>query len=100
MIFLQQNVNIDNVSYRAALSAGRDYVTQRISRVVLRGMTSAMSSKNGDRAKRDNDNRAQWERPAFRRLVAKYAEGDAGLTDDGNCVGTGAAGLHSCKIPH
>ena len=60
-----------------------------------------MSSNNNDRDDRlafrqDGDDRALWERPAFRRLAANYAE-DGGLSaDDGNCVG--GTGGHSCKI--
>ncbi len=58
-----------------------------------------MSSKNCDQ--QGEDNRALWERPAFRRLVTKYAEGSALLHDEGNpnsgvCAQTGA-GSHSCK---
>ena len=42
------------------------------------------------------DNRALWERPAFRRLVANYAEAGGLAVDDGNCNG-GVDG-HSCKF--
>jgi hypothetical protein len=56
-----------------------------------------MSGKNSDQAKTSNeDNRAVWERPAFRRLAASYAEASPGVTDDGNCVGGGQQ--KSCKI--
>jgi hypothetical protein len=47
-----------------------------------------------DQPKLDADERALWERPAFRRLVANNAEGGTGPLDDGNCVG-GNANNHS-----
>jgi hypothetical protein len=58
-----------------------------------------MSSNNNDRDDRlhsgEVDDRALWERPAFRRLVANYAEAGGLAVDDGNCMG-GQSG-HSCK---
>jgi hypothetical protein len=44
----------------------------------------------------DEDGRAMWERPAFRRLAANYAEHAGPTKDDGNCNG-GDTG-HSCKV--
>jgi hypothetical protein len=61
-----------------------------------------MSSQTRNQLKRDQypgkdqDNRALWERPAFRRLVANYAEGGSSNLDDGNCTGTGSDFHHSC----
>jgi len=40
--------------------------------------------------------RATWERPVLRRLAANGAEGSGQQVDDGNCVGTGSANLHTC----
>src|SRR5436309_3280721 len=48
------------------------------------------------RQEQDQDKRALWERPAFRRLMAKYAEGGTSNLDDGSCVGTGSDFHHSC----
>lgn len=56
-----------------------------------------MSSKNREQLKQDEDNRALWERPAFRRLVTKDAEGSGVLQDEGECE-LGRAGMHSCKF--
>jgi hypothetical protein len=57
----------------------------------------AMSSKDSDRLKQDEDKRALWERPAFRRLEANSAKAGASIGDDGNCVGTGGTPQHhSC----
>ncbi len=47
----------------------------------------SMSSESGDDTKQDEDGRARWERPAFRRLVANLAEQGTGNMDEGNCVG-------------
>ena len=44
-------------------------------------------SESSDDTKRDEDGRARWERPAFRRLVANLAEQGSGNMDEGNCVG-------------
>ena len=44
-------------------------------------------SESSDDTKRDEDGRAPWERPAFRRLVANLAEQGVGFKDEGNCVG-------------
>ena len=44
-------------------------------------------SESSDDTKRDEDGRARWERPAFRRLVANLAEINVGFKDEGNCVG-------------
>jgi hypothetical protein len=49
-----------------------------------------------DHPKPDDDNRALWERPTFRRLAASYAEGGVGPADDGNCQGGGSETHHSC----
>jgi hypothetical protein len=57
-----------------------------------------MSSKNRDQLKQDNDTRALWERPAFRRLAANYAEGGNSNLDDGGCGGSGSDIHHSCKF--
>ena len=59
-----------------------------------------MSRNNGNQKKRDEDNRDVWERPAFRRLAAEYAEGAGAFRSEGvpgggaDCVMDGA---HSCK---
>jgi Chaperone of endosialidase len=55
-----------------------------------------MSSKNRDQLEQDEDNRALWERPTFRRLVTKDAEGNAHLRDEGN-LATGGCECHSAK---
>jgi hypothetical protein len=44
----------------------------------------------------DHTKRASWERPVLRRLEASKAEGKGHNVDDGNCVGTGNIGNHSC----
>jgi hypothetical protein len=58
-----------------------------------------MSSETCDQ--QDEDRRALWERPAFRRLVTKYAEGGGLLHDEGNgsqgFCNNPSAGSHSCK---
>jgi hypothetical protein len=51
-----------------------------------------MSSKDCDQ--QGEDHRAPWERPAFRRLVTKDAEGAGILQDEGN---TKTGGTHSGK---
>jgi hypothetical protein len=53
------------------------------------------SSESGDDTKQDEDGRARWERPAFRRLVANLAEQGEGLKDEGMCVG-GFVGTMIC----
>jgi hypothetical protein len=53
-----------------------------------------MSSKNRDESKQDEDNRALWERPSFRRLATEYAEGGGPNQDEGN---TNLNGNHSAK---
>jgi hypothetical protein len=59
-----------------------------------------MSSETCDRLDKgqeeDQDNRAPWERPELRRLVANAAEGGFSNLDDGNCTGTGNPLHHSC----
>jgi hypothetical protein len=47
----------------------------------------SMSSESDDDTNQDEDRRARWERPAFRRLVANLAEQGVGFKDEGNCVG-------------
>jgi hypothetical protein len=56
-----------------------------------------MSSETDKVVREDEDNRALWECPTFRRLAANYAELGHGLRDDGNCTGAGHPGVHSCK---
>jgi hypothetical protein len=53
-----------------------------------------MSSKNREQLKQDEDNRAPWERPGFRRLVTKYAEGGGPTHDEGQAP---LGGAHSAK---
>jgi hypothetical protein len=55
----------------------------------------SMLSESSDDTKRDDDGRAPWERPAFRRLVANLAEQGTGLKDEGMCVG-GFVGTMIC----
>jgi hypothetical protein len=59
-----------------------------------------MSSQTRDQLKKDQeenqDNRALWERPVFRRLVANCAESGRSNLDDGRCTGTGSDFHHSC----
>jgi hypothetical protein len=56
-----------------------------------------MSGKACDQVKPDEDNRAFWERPAFRRLAASMAESGVNFGDDGNCNGgSGQPNHHSC----
>jgi hypothetical protein len=55
-----------------------------------------MAAKNPDQSGDDNRDRAPWERPAFRRLATKYAEGAGFLQDEGVCQGQNP-GSHSCK---
>ena len=50
-------------------------------------MSTSMSRESGDGTKQDEDGRARWERPAFRRLVANLAEQGNGVADEGMCVG-------------
>ena len=56
-------------------------------------------SNHGGRLELDDDNRAAWERPAFRRLVTRYAEGAGVFQSEGqpgggqNCQ----SGDKSCK---
>ncbi len=63
-----------------------------------------MSSENRDQLKQDEDDRAVWERPAFRRLVTRYAEGVGIFRSEGVPPGGGqncepAGPNHSCKSP-
>ena len=53
-----------------------------------------MTSKNCPNHKKNEDNRAFWERPAVRRLATEYAQGDALLQSEGNCM---PGGDHSGK---
>ena len=43
-----------------------------------------MSSKKRELVEEDEDHRAQWERPAFRRLAAEDAQGTGTFQDEGN----------------
>jgi len=47
----------------------------------------SMSSESSDDTERNEDGRARWERPAFRRLVANLAEQGSGHMDEEMCVG-------------
>jgi hypothetical protein len=64
-------------------------------------LEKTMSSKKSDQTKTySEDNRALWERPTFRRLVANYAENSGGQADDGtssSCLVSGG-GAKSCKV--
>jgi hypothetical protein len=71
------------------LSRGSDYV-----------MKSNMSSQNFNQLKEVGDNRAVWERPAFRRLVTEDAEGGGFFQSEGTaptCANPGGPNAHSCK---
>jgi hypothetical protein len=51
----------------------------------------------GGRLREFDDELALWEPPAIRRIDTRDAEGGGFQNDDGNCVGVGAPGQHSCK---
>jgi len=64
--------------------------------------SGAIMHIDSDRSKRDVDSRALWERPAFRRISTKDAEGGGFSHDEGNPTGGGfciqpGPGSHSCK---
>jgi hypothetical protein len=59
-----------------------------------------MSSKTCDQLQQTEDNRALWERPVFRRLVTKDAEGSGHFQSEGTapmCAAPGGPNGHSCK---
>jgi hypothetical protein len=53
-----------------------------------------MSRENRDQRVQEEDNRLQWQRPAFRRLATECAEGGGPNQDEGNNVPNGT---HSSK---
>src|SRR5262245_35900708 len=59
-----------------------------------------MSNQTRDRLDKgqeeDQDNRAPWERPELRRLVANFAESGTSNLDDGSCGGLANPHIHSC----
>ena len=60
--------------------------------------SNVMHRKNNpkENPKESEDSRALWERPAFRRLVTRYAEGLGPLPSEGIVCGGSGASL-SCK---
>ncbi len=56
-----------------------------------------MSSENREHllGNQDNDHRAEWERPALRRLAANKAEGGGNPGNDGKGGGSGSNQQHS-----
>jgi hypothetical protein len=55
-----------------------------------------MSRQNPDQVEQNEDARALWERPAFRRLDTKSAEGNGPTQNEGN-IASGGCGCHSAK---
>jgi hypothetical protein len=59
--------------------------------------TRYLKQAEDPRAESDlEDNRAEWECPAFRRLVTKYAEDEGDFQSEGNFK-TGGQPTHSAK---